>query len=203
MKYFAALILSFPILIYGQKKKNVLDVVSNADAKMILMKPFGNNTYAKDLQPFYGFGFGGNLMTPIRFGIGLDYSVLFSNVKYGRENIYGGIGSPRLTVLEAFLTHRENISEDFFVEELLGYSHYALANNFIDDKSQTLKTSGSGPVLGGKAIYTLDREGAQQVFANLKVNLFFTNIYNENSSIQKYYSRSTFLSLGLGYRYNF
>ena len=62
---------------FSQKKKYKLDVVSNIDAKVIALKPFGNNALAKNLEPFYGFGFVGNLMTPINFGIGLDYNMLF------------------------------------------------------------------------------------------------------------------------------
>ena len=98
---------------FSQKKRKGLDVVSNIDVKVLAMKPLGNNSLAKHLQPFYGFGFGGNLMTPINFGVGLDYSELFSNVKYGSQNLYGNLGSPRMTVVDVFLTHRENISEDF------------------------------------------------------------------------------------------
>ncbi len=202
MKLIRILFFCFPLLYFGQKKKNIMDVVSNADAKAIIMKPLGNNTFAKDLQTFYGFGFGGNLMTPIRFGIGLDYSILFSNVKYGRENYFGSIGSPTMHVFDAFLTHRENISEDFFVEEMLGYSYFALSTPYIYNSSNFFKTTGSGPLLGGKAIYNLDREGRQQAFGNLKFNMYFNTVYNEDPSIQNYYSRSFFLSFGLGYRYN-
>ena len=52
-----------------------------------------------------------------------------------------------------------------------------------------------------KAIYTLD--GPQQVFAALKANFYYGNVYNENPEIRKFYSNSTFLSLSVGYRYNF
>ena len=113
---------------FSQNKRKGLDVVSNIDVKVLAMKPLGNNSLAKNLQPFYGFGFGGNLMTPINFGIGLDYSEYFSNVKYGEQNLYGNIGSPRMTVVDVFLTHRENISDDFMVEEMAGFSYYRLTN---------------------------------------------------------------------------
>jgi hypothetical protein len=46
-------------------------------------------------------------------------------------------------------------------------------------------------------------EGYQQVFLAGKINFYYTNVFNENKEIQKYYDRSVFLSLGLGYRYNF
>lgn len=185
---------------FSQKKRKGLDVVSNIDVKVLAMKPLGNNSLAKNLQPFYGFGFGGNLMTPINFGIGLDYGEYFSNVKYGEQNLYGNIGSPRMTVVDVFLTHRENISDDFMVEEMAGFSYYRLTNLYLD-KSEKLKNNAMGFHLGGKAIYTLD--GPQQVFAALKANFYYGNVYNENPEIRKYYSNSTFLSLSVGYRYNF
>ena len=189
--------------LFGQNKKKGLEVVSNIEAKMIVMKPIGNNHLSKLLMPFYGFGFGGNLMTPVNFGVGLDYNVLFSNVKYGEQNIYGNIGSPTITNIDLYVTHREIISEDFSIEEMAGFSFYRQTNLLIDGKNEKLKDNATGFNLGGKALYTLDREGYQQVFVAAKVNFYFTNIYNENSEIQKFYNRSTLLSLNLGYRYNF
>lgn len=187
----------------GQNKKKGLDVVSNIEAKMIVMKPIGNNQLSKLLMPFYGFGFGGNLMTPVNFGVGLDYNVLFSNVKYGEQNLYGNIGSPTITNIDLYVTHREVISEDFSIEEMAGFSFYRQTNLLIDGKNEKLKDNATGFNLGGKALYSLDREGYQQVFVAAKVNFYFTNIYNENAEIQKFYNHSTFLSLNLGYRYNF
>ena len=43
---------------FSQNKRKGLDVVSNIDVKVLAMKPLGNNSLAKNLQPFYGFGFG-------------------------------------------------------------------------------------------------------------------------------------------------
>lgn len=200
MKKFALLFLVFSTLIFGQKKKNFTDVNSNIDAKILVMKPLGNNTFAKDLEVFYGFGFGGNLMTPINFGIGLDYNILFSNVKPEGKSRYGEIGSPKLTMVDLYLTHRENISEEFLVEETGGFSYYNFANSFIN-KSEKYKTTGSGFNLGAKAIYILD--GSQQVLAGAKVNFYYGNVYNENPEIEKYYNKSIFLNVSLGYRYQF
>lgn len=185
---------------FSQKKKYKLDVVSNIDVKVLALKPFGNNALSKNLEPFYGFGFGGNLMTPINFGIGLDYNLLFSNVKYDQKNRYGNLGSPKMTIVDVFLTHRENTSEEFMVEEMAGFSYYSQSDLLIDENLK-LKNSGIGFNLGAKAIYIL--EGAQQVFVAGKFNYYSTNIYNENADIRKYYSKSNFLSLSLGYRYQF
>ena len=201
MRKFAALFLFFSLMVFSQRNKNKLDVVSNIDVKVIAMKPLGNNSLAKDLQPFYGFSFGGNLMTPINFGIGIDYSELFSNVQYGHQNIYGNIGSPRLSQFDVFLTHRENISEEFMVEEMAGFSYYRFSNIFINQQMEKHKDQAMGFNLGGKAIYVLD--GPQQVFVAGKINFYHGNVYNENPEIEKYYNRSSFLSLSLGYRYQF
>ena len=178
-------------------------MVSNIETKVILLKPIGNNSLSKDLQPFYGFGFSGNLMTPINFGIGLDYSMLFSNVIYERKNIFGNIASPTLTIIDVFLTHREKISEEFLVEEMAGFSYYNQSSTFLDHNNEKLKNTGIGFNIGGKAIYILDPEGYQAVFATGRVNYYSTNLYNENPEIQKYYNHSVFLSLSLGYRFNF
>lgn len=204
MKKFVLLFLvSISALCFAQKKKYGPDVVSNIEVKMIAMKPIGNNHLAKLLAPFYGFGFGGNLMTPINFGIGLDYNVLFSNVKYGEQNLYGNIGSPTITNIDLYLTHREIVSEDFSIEEMAGFSYYRQTNLLVEGKNQKIKDNATGFNLGGKALYNLDREGYQQVFLSGKINFYFSNIYNENPEIQKFYNRSTFLSLNIGYRYNF
>ena len=203
MRIALLLLFGFSTVFFAQKKKNVLDVVSNIEVKMIAMKPLGNNHLAKLLMPFYGFGFGGNLMTPINFGVGVDYNVLFSNVKYGEQNRYGNIGSPTITNIDVYLTHREIISEDFSLEEMAGFSFYRQTNLLVDAKNQKLKDNATGFNLGAKGLYTLDREGYQQVFISGKVNLYFTNIYNGNTEIKKFYDRSIFLSFDMGYPYNF
>lgn len=197
------LFLGFSTFLFAQKKKNTLDVVSNIEVRAIAMKAIGNNSLAKNLEPFYGFAFSGNLMTPINFGIGLDYNMLFSNVKYEKQNIYGNLGSPRLTIIDFYLTHRENISEEFLIEEMVGFSYYSQSNLLIDLNGQKIKNKGMGFNLGGKANYILDPEGYQAVFVAGKLNYYSTNIYNENPDIQKFFNHSIFLSLSLGYRFNF
>ncbi len=203
MRLFFLIFFGFSAFAFSQKKKFAMDVVSNAEAKVIMMKAVGNNFLAKTMQPFYGFGFGGNLMTPINFGIGFDYNILFSNVKPDQQNVYGNLGAPRMTNIEFYLTHREKLSEDFRLEEMAGFSYYRLATTLFDDKNHKFNDGGMGFNLGGKLIYTVDREGFQQVFLSGKVNFYYSDVYNENPEIRKFYSRSTLLSLSLGYRYNF
>ncbi len=203
MKIITLFLLSISLFGFAQKNKKGLDVVSNIETKVLVMKAFGNNSLNKNLQPFYGFGFSGNLMTPINFGVGIDYNVLFSNVKYGQQNLYGNLGSPRMTMIDGFLTHRDKLSEEFVVEEMAGFSYYNYTSLYLDEKNRKSKNDGLGFNLGGKLVYILDMEGYQAVFFGAKYNYFSTNIYNEKPDIQKYYSRSNFLTLSLGYRYNF
>ena len=203
MRILLLLFLGFSSLFLSQKNKKNLDIVSNIEAKVIAMKPLGNNSLAKNLEPFYGFAFGGNLMTNKNFGIGLDFNLLYSNVKVDQKNLYGKLGAPKITIVDLFLTHRENISEVFLIEEMAGLSYYHQTNYYIDFKNEINKNNGIGINLGGKAIYILDPEGDQAVFVSGKFNYYSTNVYNENKEIEKYYNHSIFLSLNVGYRFNF
>ncbi|WP_297982209.1 hypothetical protein [uncultured Chryseobacterium sp.] len=143
---------------FGQKKKYYgREITSNIEARATLMKPFGNNFLAKDHQMFYGFGFGGNMMTPINFGLGIDYNVLFSNIKYGHENIAGNISGPVLTNIEFYLVHRNVFSEEFTLEEFGGASSYVLSTAYDEAISERHKDKGVGFHFGLKPIYTLDR----------------------------------------------
>src|SRR5690606_30891423 len=106
MRKLTILFVLFSVFAFSQKRKKGLDVVSNIDVKVLAMKPIGNNSLAENLQPFYGFGFGGNLMTPINFGLGLDYSEFFSNVQNDKLTLYGILDYSRMTVIYALLTLR-------------------------------------------------------------------------------------------------
>lgn len=191
--------LTLPTLFLAQRRKK-MDVVSNIEVKILAMKPLGNNAVAKDLETFYGFGFGVNLMTPINFGIGADYSEFFSNKKNGQQPIYNNWGSPRMQVLDVFLIHRQEISEDFHLEEIGGISYNRLTNVDTDlDERQTHKVAGF--VLGGKAIYTL--AGPQQVFVGLKANYYGIPVANENSELQRFYEHKFSVGINAGYRFQF
>lgn len=203
MRFLLSVFCLISSVVFSQKKKKTLDVVSNIEAKVIMMQPVGNNFLAKTMQPFYGFGFSGNLMTPINFGIGLDYNVLFTNVKAEQINVYGNLGAPRMTNIELYLTHRDKLSEDFSLEEMAGFSYYSLVTTLFDDKNYKFNDGGMGFNLGGKLLYTVDLEGYQQLFISGKVNFYYSDVYNENPGIRRFFSRSTLLSLSVGYRYNF
>lgn len=203
MKKFSFLFLLISSFVFSQKKKNYgPDIVSNIDAKVLLMKPLGNNFAAKDMEIFYGFGFGGNLMTKANLGLGADFNMLFSNYKYGHENMAGNISGPVLTNLDVYLVHRNALSEEFFLEEFAGPSYFVLSSQH-NETGERHKDKAVGFHAGVKPIYTLDREGYQQVFLSGKVSFYYSDVFNSNPQIQKYYSRSVFATLSLGYRYNF
>ena len=142
-------------------------------------------------------------MTPINFGIGLDYNVLFSNVRLGHENMAGNINGQVLNNVDVYITHRNKISEDFFLEEFAGGSYYVLKSQYSDGSKTEHRDSGTGFKAGLKPLYNLDREGYQQVFIAGKINFYFSNVAISDRDIEKYYSNSILLSLSFGYRYNF
>ena len=200
-RFLIFILLIFSTFFHAQKKKK-MDVVSNVEGRFLVMKALGNNTFSKDLGVFYGFGFGGQLMTPINFGLGLDYNVLFSDVKYGHQNLFGELGSQRLTEISLKLIHRDELSEEFFLEESAGFTLYSLNSLLIPGK-ENFKQKNGGFNAGLNLVYTLDREGYQQFVLGAKANGYFSNVYNENPEIKKYFSRALFVGFAFGYRYNF
>lgn len=192
---FILMLLIFPLLIFAQKTKK-LDVVSNIEVRGILMKPIGNNTFAKDLDLFAGYGFGGNLMTPIHWGIGVDYNKMFSNVKYSHEERYGYLG-PKADNLDVYLTHRDQLSNDFFVEELLGYSYFSIKNEEMAGGGFQ-KQVAHGINIGGRFLYNLDRNGYQQFTLTAKAHSF-----SSKDRTSEYYNKAFLLALSFAYRYNF
>lgn len=186
----------------AQKKRKSLDITSNLEGRFLAMKAFGNNSLSKDFGFFYGFGFSGQLMTPLNFGLGLDYNLMFSNVKYGRQNRVGDLGSPQLTQISLNVIHRDILSEDFFLEEFVGLSIYRLQSSLYPGKEKFTEGNG-GYNAGLNAVYTLDREGRQQFVFGVRGSGYFSSSYNENKAVKKYYSRSFLAGLSVAYRYNF
>lgn len=193
----------YSVFVFSQKKKSITsDITSNIEVRVLGMKAFGNNIYAKGFENFYGFGFGGQLMTPINWGIGLDYNLFFSDVKLESKNLYGNLGSQNLSEITLYIIHRNKISEDISIEETGGFSLYTLSS-FLTPGKEKYKESNGGFNLGIKGIFSLDRDGYQQFLLGIKGNVYFSDVYNENSDIKKYYSKAIFIGLNFGYRYNF
>lgn len=203
MKTFLFIVLVFnSTFLIAQKKKNRFDISSNAEARVLVMKAVGNNMLSKDFGAFYGFGFGGQLMTPIQFGLSLDYNLLFGDAKYGRENFVGNLGSHQLSNIDFSIVHRNEIIEDFSIEEFAGISFYRLRSTVYPSHQKYTEGQG-GFNIGAKALYNLDREGIQQFVFGAKGNAYFSGTNNENKDVQKYYRKSFFLGFTFGYRYNF
>ena len=105
-----------------------------------------------------------------------------------------------MQVLDVFLIYRQEISEDFHVEEIGGISYNRLTNmNTELDERQTHQVAGF--VLGGKAIYTL--VGPQQVFVGLKANYYSIPVSNENAEMQRFYEHTFSVGINAGYRFKF
>lgn len=185
----------------GQNKDR-FDIVSNVETRVVWMKALGNNTMAKDMNAFFGVGFGGQLMTPTRFGVGLDYNLLFSDVKYGRENYFGNLGSQTLHNFDFYLVHKEELSEDFSLEESFGVSFYKL-KSILYPGNETYIQGRGGFNLGLKAVFNVDLEGHQNIFAGIRGNSYSSGVVNEDPHIQNYYRKSFFIGFSFGYRYQF
>ena len=191
----------FCLILFGQKKKK-MRITSDAEASVLIMKPLGNNTYAKDFKPFYGFGIGGQLQTPINFGVGFEANILYSDVKYGRQNLYGNLGSQKLTNFDLSLLYRLKISENFSAEPLAGLSLYRLYSSLYPEKGSYSEGQG-GFHIGGKGLFNLDNDGRQQFIFGAKARTFRSGVTNENPAIDRYYKGAIFLSGFFGYRYHF
>ena len=195
-----AFLLIVPTLVLAQK--NRLDITSNIEARVLGMKAFGNNMLAKDLGMFYGFGFGGQLMTPKNFGVGIDYNMLFADVKPERKYMVGELGAQNLTNIDLNLIHKTKFSEDFYLEKSGGFSFYRLRSYLHPTKDQYTEGKG-GFNLGIKGVFTVDMEGYQQFVLGIKGNAYFSGVNNENDAIQKYYNHSYLVGITFAYRYNF
>ncbi len=196
------LFLMFVVLTNAQQKKKGLDVTSNLEVRAVGMKAVGNNVLAKDFNSFYGIGAGGQLMSPIHFGVALDYNIMFSGVKYGHENIVGNLGSQKLSEIALSVVHRDELSVDFAIEESIGFSVLRLNSKLYPGKDAYSEGRG-GLVVQLKGVYTLDNEGTQQFVFGVKANTYSSGVVNENAEIQKYYRKSFLIGLTAGYRYNF
>ena len=201
-KIFLLFLLLNIVFLQAQKKRKSMDITSDLEVRALAVKALGNNTLSKDFGVFYGVGAGGQLMTPTNFGVGIEYNLLFGDVKYGRENYFGNLGSQRLTSIDLSIIHKNDISEDFFIEQQAGFSLYRL-NSTLYPGNEKYSEGRGGFHLGAKAVFTIDREGHQQFVFGAKGNAYFSGTNNENAKIEKYYRQSFLVSLSFGYRYHF
>ena len=176
------------------------NVRSSIDPHVKVMLPLGDNFLKDSFDYFYGFGIGGNLNLYKNFGLGVEYTYFLANVKNGDK--FGYLGAPSMNNFDWYVFHKDKITEDFFVEEILGYSTYRMKSPYLDNSGKFYEGNG-GLNFGVKAIYTIDNEGFQQVVFGTKLNFYNAKIGNQNPDIADYYSKAVFLNFSLAYRYNF
>lgn len=188
---------------FSQRRKKqdwTENVRSSIDPYVKVMLPLGDNFLKDSFDYFYGFGIGGNLNLYKNFGLGVEYTYFLANVKNGDK--FGYLGAPSMNNFDWYVFHKDKITEDFFVEEILGYSTYRMKSPYLDNSGKFSEGNG-GLNLGVKAIYTIDNEGFQQVVFGTKLNFYNAKIGNQNPDVADYYSKAVFLNFSLAYRYNF
>jgi len=192
----------FSIFVSSQRRKQSWtdDVRSSIDPHVKIMLPLGDNFLKDSFSYFYGFGIGGNLNLYKNFGIGVEYTYFLANVKNGDK--FGYLGAPSMNNFDWYVFHKNKITEEFFVEEIAGYSTYRMKSPYLDNSGKFSEGNG-GLTFGAKAIYTIDNEGFQQVVFGTKLNFYNARIGNQNPDIADYYSKALFLNFSLAYRYNF
>ncbi|MEN2436434.1 hypothetical protein AAH994_13540 [Weeksellaceae bacterium A-14] len=186
----------------AQKNKKRMDISASAETRVSVVQALGNNSLAKNFGTFYGFGFGGQLMTPINWGISMDYNLLFSDVKFGRQNYYGNLGSSRLSETALSIVHRDQPGNYFYIEESAGFAILRLNSNITPGKEKY--SEGKGGISAGlKGVYSIDREDHQQFVFGLRAQYYRSGVYNENREIRKFYSHAWLAGVFFGYRYKF
>lgn len=203
MKKISLLLIALSTAAGAQQKKAFDDVLPNLEARIIAVQPIGNNALAKNMKIFYGVGLGASLMTPIKFGIGVDYNSYISNVKGGQEHFLGEIGSPKMTNVDLYLIRKMTLSNSFELEASAGFSYFNVSYYFTEGDKERFHETGTGFNVSAKFLHTLDREGRQQLFLSPKLQFYSTDKYNDYQVDQDFYGRTAFIGLSAGYRYNF
>ena len=184
-----------------RRKQNWTEQVKfSVDPHIKVMTALGDNFLHDNLSYFYGFGVGLNTNLYKNFGLGIEYTYFLANVK--NRDTYGYLGAPSMNNFDWYVFHKAKITEEFFVEEMLGYSTYRLKSPYLDNSSKFNEGNG-GLHFGGKAIYVLDVEGVQEIIFGAKLNFYNSKIGNQNPDIEKYYSKAILLNFSLAYRFNF
>ncbi len=195
-------IVVFSVSVSAQRRKQdwTEQVKFSVDPHVKVMTALGNNFLSDTFGYFYGFGVGLNTSLYRNFGLGVEYTYFLATIK--NRDTFGYLGAPSLNNFDWYIFHKDKISEEFFIEEILGYSTYRMKSPYLDNSGDFREGNG-GLNLGAKAIYVLDAEGFQEVVFGAKLNFYNAKIGNQNPDIQKYYSKATLLNLSLAYRFNF
>lgn len=195
-------IIIFSISVSAQRRKQswTEKVTFSADPHVKVMTSLGNNFLSNAFGYFYGFGVGLNTNLYKNFGLGVEYTYFLASIK--DRDTFGYLGAPSMNNFDWYVFHKDKISEEFFVEEMIGYSTYRMKSPYLDNSGKFSEGNG-GLHFGAKAIYTIDNEGFQQVVFGTKLNFYNAKIGNQNPDIEKYYSKALLLNFSLAYRFNF
>ncbi|WP_312321601.1 hypothetical protein [Soonwooa sp.] len=206
MSRLALLLIVIPTLVLSQsrKKKALLEEMSfSIEPNVRVMKAIGDNSMNKALSPFVGFGLGGILYVYKNFGLTAEYNYMTANLNQDNQGgLFGYMSAATMHNVEFSGLYKHNISEAVDLEGLAGASIYRVSSKFID-KGGKFNEGNSGFHIGGKILYTLDREGVQQVVFGTKLNYYTASIRNQNPDIEKFYSKAWFLNFSAAYRINF
>ncbi len=197
---FFIVVLSVSFSAQRRKQSWTEQVRFSVDPHVKIMTSLGDNFIHDALYYFYGFGIGLNTNLYKNFGLGVEYTYFLANLK--RPELFGYLGAPSMNNFDWYLFHKDKIMEEFFVEEVLGYSTYRMKSPFLDNSGKFSEGNG-GLNFGAKAIYVLDAEGVQEIVLGGKLNFYNAKIGNQNPDIEKYYSQATLLNISLAYRFNF
>lgn len=206
MSRFGLLFLIVPAIFFSQsrKKKPLLEEMSfSIEPNVRVMKAIGNNSMNKALSPFVGFGLGGTLYVYKNFGLSAEYNYMTANLdKESNGGLFGYMSAASMHNIEVSGVYKYNLGEDVDLEGLAGASIYRVSSKFID-KGGKFSEGNAGFHIGGKLLYTLDREGVQQVILGTKLNYYTASIRNQNPDIERFYSKAWFLNFSAAYRINF
>lgn len=195
-------IVIFSICLSAQRRKlNWTEQVKfSVDPHVKVMTSLGNNFLNGSFDYFYGFGIGLNTNLYKNFGLGVEYTYFLATLK--NPELFGYLGAPSMNNFDWYVFHKDKITEDLFVEEIIGYSTYRLKSPYLDN-SGTFTEGNGGLNFGAKAIYVLDVEGVQEIVLGGKLNFYNSRIGNQDPEIDKYYSKATLPNISLAYRFNF
>jgi hypothetical protein len=197
---FFIVILSVSVSAQRRKQNWTENVKFSVDPHVKVMKSLGDNFLNEAFDYFYGFGIGLNTNLYKNFGLGVEYTYFLAVFK--KPELSGYLGAPSMNNFDWYVFHKDKITEEFFVEEIVGYSTYRMKSQYLDNRGKFTEGNG-GLNFGGKAIYVLDVEGVQEVVLGAKLNFYNAKIGNQNPDIEKYYSKATLLNISLAYRFNF
>lgn len=197
---FFFVILSLSLSAQRRKENWTEQVKFSVDPHVKVMTSLGNNFLSESFDYFYGFGIGLNTNLYKNFGLGVEYTYFLATLE--KPELSGYLGAPSMNNFDWYVFHKDKITEEFFIEEIMGYSTYRMKSPFLDNSGKFSEGNG-GLNLGGKAIYVLDVEGVQEVVLGARLNFYNSKIGNQNPDIEKYYSKATLLNISLAYRFNF